>query len=94
MGLGLVQLNKEKKISPQANNKCLRKIMNEVRIDQQYEGATVRRAMMTKLRKYGATQEDVNDFTRHTPGSNVVDLHYNVPVKRDLSTLLLSDGDV
>ncbi|KAA6357614.1 MAG: hypothetical protein EZS28_046859 [Streblomastix strix] len=57
------------------------------------ECAIARHAMMTKLRKYGATQEEVNAFTRHAPGSNVVDVYYNKPVGRDLSTLLLSDGD-
>ncbi|KAA6365122.1 MAG: hypothetical protein EZS28_039351 [Streblomastix strix] len=84
---------KKRKMSPQDCSKCLRKIMNEVRIDQQYGGAIVRHAMITKLRKYGATQERVNAFTRYTPGSNVVDVYYNKPVGRDLSTLLLSGGD-
>ncbi|KAA6380690.1 MAG: hypothetical protein EZS28_023779 [Streblomastix strix] len=67
-------------------------IMNEVGIDQQYGGAKVRHAMMTKLRKYGAIYEEVNAFTRHAPGSNVVDVYYNKPIGRDLSTLLLSGG--
>ncbi|KAA6372348.1 MAG: hypothetical protein EZS28_032127 [Streblomastix strix] len=73
---------KKSKISPYACSKCLRKIKNEGRIDQQYEGATVRHAMMTKLRKYALTQERVNAFTRYTPGSNVVDVYYNKPIER------------
>ncbi|KAA6367557.1 MAG: hypothetical protein EZS28_036916, partial [Streblomastix strix] len=31
-----------------------------------------------------------NAFTRHAPGSNVVDVYYNKPVGRDLSTLLFA----
>ncbi|KAA6355776.1 MAG: hypothetical protein EZS28_048698, partial [Streblomastix strix] len=45
--------------------------------------------MMTKLRREGATQEEFNVYTRHAPGSNVVDVFYNKPVGRDLSALLL-----
>ncbi|KAA6401854.1 MAG: hypothetical protein EZS28_002615 [Streblomastix strix] len=83
---------KKRKMSPQACNKCLRKITNDVGINQQYGGATVRHDMITKLRKYGAIQEEVNAFTRHAPGSNVIDVYYNKPVGGNLINLLLSGG--
>ncbi|KAA6395309.1 MAG: hypothetical protein EZS28_009159 [Streblomastix strix] len=83
----------KKIMSLQACSKCLRKIMNEVGIAQQYGLATIRHAVMIKFKKYGATQEDVNAFKRYAQGSNVVDVYYNKPVERDLSTLLLSGGD-
>ncbi|KAA6380878.1 MAG: hypothetical protein EZS28_023598 [Streblomastix strix] len=34
---------------------------------------------MTKLRREGATQEEVNVYTRHASGSNVVNDFYNNP---------------
>ncbi|KAA6380032.1 MAG: hypothetical protein EZS28_024443 [Streblomastix strix] len=76
------------------DDECMKRKQDRfVGIDQQYGGATVLHVMMTKLKKYGATQEEVNAFTRHAPGSNVIDVYYNKPVGRDLSTLLLSGGD-
>jgi hypothetical protein len=63
--------------------------LDEFIIDKIYGGATIRHAMMTKLQEAGATIEEVNQFTRHTPGSNVVDVYYYKPIRRDLSTLLL-----
>ncbi|KAA6395487.1 MAG: hypothetical protein EZS28_008986 [Streblomastix strix] len=86
-------LEKKKKLSPQACSTVLRKILDEIGIDKQYGGATIRHAMMSKLRKQGASIEEVNAFTRHAPGSNVVDVYYNKPVGRDLSTLLLLGGN-
>ncbi|KAA6354154.1 MAG: hypothetical protein EZS28_050321, partial [Streblomastix strix] len=50
--------------------------------------------MMTKMRKEGATQEEVNEATRHAPGSNACDIFYNKPVTRDLGTLILKDSEV
>jgi hypothetical protein len=47
--------------------------------------------MMTRLRTAGATQAEVNAFTRHALTSNVVDIYYNKPIERDLASLLIED---
>jgi hypothetical protein len=67
----------------------LRLILDEIGIGKQYGGATIRHAMMSKLREAGASVEEVNTYTRHAPGSNVVDVYYNKPIGRELSNLLL-----
>ncbi|KAA6379996.1 MAG: hypothetical protein EZS28_024479 [Streblomastix strix] len=72
------------------SGQVLRNVLDEIGIEKQYGGVTIRHAMMTKLRREGATQEEeVNTYTRHAPGSNVVDFYDNKAVGRDLSTLLL-----
>ncbi|KAA6388975.1 MAG: hypothetical protein EZS28_015501 [Streblomastix strix] len=62
-------------------------------MDQEFAGSSVRHAIMTKMRKQGATQEEVNEATRHAPGSNACDIFYNKPVTRDLGTLILKDSE-
>ncbi|KAA6367582.1 MAG: hypothetical protein EZS28_036891, partial [Streblomastix strix] len=101
-----VQVNKQRgPISPvrameewMASKNCLKMkqdagILDEKGIEQQYGDATIRHAMVTKLRKHGAEQEEGNAFTRYAPGSNVVDVYYNKQIVRDLSILLLLGGD-
>jgi hypothetical protein len=45
--------------------------------------------MMTRLRDAGASQAEVNAFTRHSLTSNVVDAYYYRPVDKDLASLLI-----
>ncbi|KAA6386423.1 MAG: hypothetical protein EZS28_018051 [Streblomastix strix] len=83
---------KKKKMSSQTCIKSFWKVIDKVGIDQQYGSATVHHATMTKQRKYGATQDEVNTFIRHVPATNMVNLYFKSD-GRDMSTLLLSGGD-
>ncbi|KAA6361372.1 MAG: hypothetical protein EZS28_043101 [Streblomastix strix] len=64
-------------------------IIRRAGITSPYTGPTIRHAMMTRLRAAGATQAEVNAFTRHAMASNVVDIYYNKPVERDLASKLI-----
>ncbi|KAA6392865.1 MAG: hypothetical protein EZS28_011609 [Streblomastix strix] len=74
-------------------SKELRKLLDDIGVDQEFAGSSVRHAMMTKMRKEGATQEEVNEATRHAPGSNACDIFYNKPMTRDLGALILKDSE-
>ncbi|KAA6358335.1 MAG: hypothetical protein EZS28_046138, partial [Streblomastix strix] len=69
----------------------LKLLLDEIGIDKEYAGSTVRHAMMTKLRDEGATQEEVNEATRHASGSNTCDMFYYKPIARDIGALILKD---
>ncbi|KAA6379140.1 MAG: hypothetical protein EZS28_025332 [Streblomastix strix] len=69
----------------------LTEIIRKAGIPEKYSVPTIRNAMMTKLRARGATQAEVNAYTRHSLTSNVVDAYYCRPVERDLGALLLSN---
>ncbi|KAA6404257.1 MAG: hypothetical protein EZS28_000215 [Streblomastix strix] len=64
-------------------------IIRRAGITSPYTGPTIRHAMMTRLRAVGASQAEVNAFTRHAMTSNVVDNYYNKPVERDLASILI-----
>ncbi|KAA6372883.1 MAG: hypothetical protein EZS28_031593 [Streblomastix strix] len=49
----------------------------------------IRHAQTARLKAAGATQAEVNTFTRHAMTSNVVDIYYNKPVERDLASMLI-----
>ncbi|KAA6355320.1 MAG: hypothetical protein EZS28_049153 [Streblomastix strix] len=72
-------------------SKVLRSLLDDIGIDQQFGGSTVRQAMMTKLRSESSTIKEVNDFTRHQEGSSSVDNFYNIQIARDLVALLLKE---
>ncbi|KAA6362930.1 MAG: hypothetical protein EZS28_041543, partial [Streblomastix strix] len=61
-----------KALSPQGCVQVLRNVLDEIGIEKEYGGVTIRLTMMTKLRREVVTQEEVNSYTRHAPGSNVV----------------------
>ncbi|KAA6391179.1 MAG: hypothetical protein EZS28_013295 [Streblomastix strix] len=67
----------------------LKELTGQAGVDDEFGGNTIRHSMMTKLRQEGASLEQVNEFTRHAPGSNVVDRFYNKPEKaQDLSSVV------
>ncbi|KAA6400951.1 MAG: hypothetical protein EZS28_003514 [Streblomastix strix] len=74
-------------------SKELRKLLDDIGVDQQFADSSVRHSMMTKMRKEGTTQEEVNEATRHAPGSNVCDIFYYKPITRDLAALILKDSE-
>ncbi|KAA6390128.1 MAG: hypothetical protein EZS28_014344 [Streblomastix strix] len=92
-------VSEEKKLSAMQCTKdmneeiWLRKMWDDIGVDQEFAGSSVRNAMIIKKRKEGATQEEVNEATRHAPGSNTCDIFYNKPVTRDLGTLILKDSE-
>ncbi|KAA6373948.1 MAG: hypothetical protein EZS28_030524 [Streblomastix strix] len=55
----------------------LKEQIMQARMDDEFDGNTIRHSMMTKLRQEGASLEQVNEFTKHAPGSSVVDRFYN-----------------
>ncbi|KAA6358060.1 MAG: hypothetical protein EZS28_046414 [Streblomastix strix] len=70
----------------------LKELIVQAGVDDDFGGNTIRHSMMTKLRQEGASLEQVNEFTRHAPGSSVVDRFYNKPEKaEDLGNLLLKE---
>ncbi|KAA6325733.1 MAG: hypothetical protein EZS28_054033, partial [Streblomastix strix] len=70
----------------------LKELIGQAEVDDEFGGNTIRHSMMTKLRQEGASFEQVNEFTRHAPGSSVVDRFYNKPEKaQDLGSLLLKE---
>ncbi|KAA6360625.1 MAG: hypothetical protein EZS28_043848, partial [Streblomastix strix] len=85
--------NLSKNNTPNADNcsHMLTEIIRKAGVPEKYSGPTIRHAMMTKLRACGATQAEVNAYTRHSLTSNVVDAYYFRPVERDLGALLLSN---
>ncbi|KAA6372798.1 MAG: hypothetical protein EZS28_031675 [Streblomastix strix] len=80
------------KQKPATSNDCshiLLDIISKAGIPELYTGSSIRHAMTTRLRAAGASQQEVNSFTRHTLNSKVVDMNYNRPIARDLSKLLI-----
>ncbi|KAA6358228.1 MAG: hypothetical protein EZS28_046245 [Streblomastix strix] len=75
--------------SPDNCNHLFSEIIHKAGVPDKYSGPTIRHAMITKLRAGGATQAEVNAFTRHAITSNVVDAYYYRPVERDLGALLI-----
>ncbi|KAA6352696.1 MAG: hypothetical protein EZS28_051777 [Streblomastix strix] len=73
-------------------SKELRKLLDDIGVDFEFAISLVRQAMMTKMRKEGATQEEVNEAARYAPGPNACDIFYNKPVARDLGILILKDS--
>ncbi|KAA6354204.1 MAG: hypothetical protein EZS28_050269 [Streblomastix strix] len=87
-----IWINIEKKkrpLSPQECGQILRNVLDDIEVEKQYGGVSIRHSMLTKLRREGIKQEEVNIFTGYAPESNVVNVFYNKPVGRDLSALLL-----
>ncbi|KAA6382450.1 MAG: hypothetical protein EZS28_022022, partial [Streblomastix strix] len=84
--------NFSKNNTPTADNckHMLTEIIRKAGVPEKYSGPTIRHAMMTKLRACGATQAEVNAYTRHSVTFNVVDAYYFRPVERDLGALLLT----
>ncbi|KAA6362598.1 MAG: hypothetical protein EZS28_041875, partial [Streblomastix strix] len=84
------------KKAPATSQYCSYQLTNIIRradIQNPYTIPTIRYAMMTCLRAAGATQPEVNAFTRHAISSNVVDVYYNKPIERDLSALLIMNEE-
>ncbi|KAA6380259.1 MAG: putative reverse transcriptase [Streblomastix strix] len=80
------------KNSPASSEYCshqLTAINRRAGITSPYTGPTIRHAMTTRLSAAGATQTEVNAFTRHAIASDVVDIYYNKPVERDLASMLI-----
>ncbi|KAA6377980.1 MAG: hypothetical protein EZS28_026493, partial [Streblomastix strix] len=72
----------------------LKELIIHAGVDDEFGGNTIRHSMMTKLRQEEASLEQVNEFTRHAPGSSVVDRFYNKPEKaEDLGSCAGIDGD-
>ncbi|KAA6398257.1 MAG: hypothetical protein EZS28_006208, partial [Streblomastix strix] len=82
---------RKKKLGGIGCSRELRLLLDEIGIDKEYAGSTVRHAKMTKLRDEGATQEEVNEATRLTTGSNACDTFYYKPIARDIGALILKD---
>ncbi|KAA6377598.1 MAG: hypothetical protein EZS28_026874 [Streblomastix strix] len=82
---------RKKKFGSIGCSKVLRSLLDDIGIDQQFGGSTVRHAMMTELRNDGATLKEVNDFTRHQEGSSCVDNFHNTQIARDLGDFLLKE---
>ncbi|KAA6387775.1 MAG: hypothetical protein EZS28_016701 [Streblomastix strix] len=80
---------KKRLLSPQECGQFFRKVLDEIGIEKDYGGVTIRNAKMTTLRREGATQEKVNAYMRHAQESNIEDVFFNKPVRRDLNALLL-----
>ncbi|KAA6364690.1 MAG: hypothetical protein EZS28_039782 [Streblomastix strix] len=78
--------------SPDNCSHLLSEIIHKAGVPDKYSGPTIRHAMITKLRAGGATQAEVNAFTRLAITSNVVDAYYYRPVERDLGALLTQQG--
>ncbi|KAA6355653.1 MAG: hypothetical protein EZS28_048821 [Streblomastix strix] len=74
-------------------SKELRKLLDEIGINQEFAGLSVRHAMMTKMRKEGTTQVEVNEATRYAPGSNSCDIFYYKPMTRDLGAIILKNSE-
>ncbi|KAA6365575.1 MAG: hypothetical protein EZS28_038899 [Streblomastix strix] len=73
--------NFSKNNTPTADNcsHMLTEIIRKAGVPEIYSGPTICHAMMTKLRACGATQAEVNAYTRHQLTSNVVDAYYFRP---------------
>ncbi|KAA6386029.1 MAG: hypothetical protein EZS28_018442, partial [Streblomastix strix] len=70
----------------------LKELIIQAELDDKFGGNVIRHSKMTKLRQERASLEQVNEFTRHAPGSSVVDRFYNKPEKaEDLDSLLLKE---
>ncbi|KAA6387788.1 MAG: hypothetical protein EZS28_016681 [Streblomastix strix] len=82
---------RKRKLGGTVCSRELRLLLDEIGIDKEYAGFTVRHAMMTKLRDEGATQEEVNEATRHASGSNTCDTFYYKPIARDIGALISKD---
>ncbi|KAA6356893.1 MAG: hypothetical protein EZS28_047581 [Streblomastix strix] len=65
-------------------SKELRKLLDDIGVDQEFAGSLVRQAMMTKMRKEGATYEEVNETAGRTPGPNTCDIFNYKHMARDL----------
>ncbi|KAA6398384.1 MAG: hypothetical protein EZS28_006083 [Streblomastix strix] len=50
--------------------------------------------MMTKLRDEGATQEEVNEATKHASGSNACDTFLYKLIAREIGALILKDFEI
>ncbi|KAA6388110.1 MAG: hypothetical protein EZS28_016368 [Streblomastix strix] len=66
-------LSKKAPAPPQYCSYQLTNITRSAGIQSPYAGPTIRHSMMTHLRVAGATQPEVNAFSRHAISSNVVD---------------------
>ncbi|KAA6369963.1 MAG: hypothetical protein EZS28_034510, partial [Streblomastix strix] len=71
-------------------SKELKIIIMDAGVSKEYAGSTIRHSMMTDLRSKGATKVEVNEFTRHAPGSDCCDIFYFKPTeKRDMEAMIL-----
>ncbi|KAA6357265.1 MAG: hypothetical protein EZS28_047208, partial [Streblomastix strix] len=79
-------LRKNIQATPDFCSHQLTAIIKRASVPDQYSGSTIRHAMMTRLRDAGASQAEINAFTRHSLTSNVVDAYYYRPVDKDLAS--------
>ncbi|KAA6389424.1 MAG: hypothetical protein EZS28_015053 [Streblomastix strix] len=80
--------NKSKPASSTYCCQSLISLLSNAGTQQPYYGPSIRHASMTKLRASGASNMQVNAFSRQIITSNVEDAFYYRPTHRDLGSLL------